>query len=251
MVPSTDAFSLHGKKILITGASSGIGAAVAHLCADLGAELVITGRNGDRLEAVRAGLAGEGHVSVIGDLTESTTHDALLQSAAAFDGLVSCAGIAALVPFRMATEAHLQKMLSVNYLAPMNLTRLLLYKKMFQPGSSLVYVTALAARVSPMAASAYAASKSALDAACRTIGLEYAKQKIRANSVAPGYVDTPMLQSLGTQAGMDHKIDLTPLGRLNPVDVASAVCYLLAPASRWTTRSTLTVDGGLGIAMRV
>lgn len=248
---SPDAFSLDGRTILVTGASSGIGAATAALCAELGARLVINGRDAKRLEAVWAGLQGDGHVAVVGDLSLAETREALVEAAPGYDGLASCAGIAALVPIRMANEAHLQKMLAVNYLAPITLTQRLLYKKRLRNGASLVYVTALAARVSPQAAAAYAASKAALDAASRTLGLEHARQKIRANCVAPGYVETPMLQGLGAQAGMDHKIDLTPLGRLGPADVASSVCFLLSPASRWVTRSTLTVDGGLGIAMRV
>jgi len=246
-----DAFSLDALTILVTGASSGIGAATAALCADLGARLVINGRNAERLEAVRAGLTGEEHIAVVGDLSLPETREALVEAAPAYDGLASCAGIAALVPIRMANQAHLQKMLDVNYLAPITLTQRLLYKKRLRNGASLVYVTALAARVSPQAAAAYAASKAALDAAARTLGLEHARQRIRANCVAPGYVETPMLEGLGAQAGMDHKIDLTPLGRLGPADVASSVCFLLSPASRWVTRSTLTVDGGLGIAMRV
>lgn len=245
-----NAFSLEGRVILVTGASSGIGAATARLCADLGARLVLNARDAGRLDAVRGELTGDRHVVVIGDLSLSETREALVDAAPAYDGLASCAGIAALVPIRMASEAHLQRMLAVNYLAPISLTQRLLYKRRLNPGASLVYVTALAARVSPQAAAAYAASKAALDAASRTLALEHAKQRIRANCVAPGYVETPMLQELGTQAGMDHKIDLTPLGRLAATDVASSIGYLLSPASRWVTRSTLTVDGGLGIAMR-
>jgi NAD(P)-dependent dehydrogenase (short-subunit alcohol dehydrogenase family) len=107
----------------------------------------------------------------VGDLTATETVEALINSCPAFDGLASCAGIASLVPLRMSNEAHLQKMLAVNYLAPLVLTQKLLLKKKLNNGASLVFVTALAARVSPMAASAYAASKAALDAASRTIGL--------------------------------------------------------------------------------
>lgn len=189
-------------------------------------------------------------MAIAGDLSLGETREALVEAAPAYDGLASCAGIASLVPLRMASEAHLQKMLSVNYLAPILLTQRLLYKKRVRNGASLVYVTALAARVSPQAAAGYAASKAALEAASRTLGLEQAKLRIRSNCVAPGYVETPMLQGLGAQAGMDAKIDLTPLGRLAPVDVASSVCYLLSDASRWITRTTLTVDGGLSIPMR-
>lgn len=248
---STNAFSLEGRVILVTGASSGIGAATAHLCAELGAKLVLNGRDVERLHAVNTALAGVGHVVIAGDLSLGETREALVEAAPAYDGLASCAGIAALVPLRMANEAHFQKMLSVNYLAPITLAQRLLYKKRLRNGASLVFVTALAAHVAPQAAAGYAASKAALEAASRTLALEQAKLRIRSNCVAPGYVETPMLQGLGAQATMDDKINLTPLGRLVPADVASSICFLLSGASRWITRSTLTVDGGLGIAMRI
>ncbi|MDM0115259.1 SDR family oxidoreductase [Variovorax sp. J22R133] len=249
-VASTNAFSLEGRVILVTGASSGIGAATARLCAQLGARTVLNGRDTERLEAVRGALAGDGHVAISGDLSLVETREALVE-AAEYDGLASCAGVAALVPLRMANETHLQKMLSVNYLAPITLTQRLLYKKRLRTGASLVFVTALSANAAPQAAAGYAASKAALEAASRTLALEQAKLRIRSNCIAPGYVETPMLKGLGAQAGMDEKIDLTPLGRLAPEDVASSVCFLLSAASRWITRSTLTVDGGLGIPMRI
>ncbi|MDP4075704.1 SDR family NAD(P)-dependent oxidoreductase [Acidovorax sp. A1169] len=249
-IASTDAFSLEGRVILVTGASSGIGAATAQLCAQLGARLVINGRDQDRLSAVHAALAGKDHTAIAGDLSRAETREALMEASPGYDGLASCAGIAALVPLRMANEAHLEKMLSVNYLAPILLTQRLLYKKRIRNGASLVYVTALSANAAPQAAAGYAASKAALEAASRTLALEQAKLRIRSNCVAPGYVETPMLQGLGALAGMDDKIDLTPLGRLVPADIASSICYLLSDASRWITRTTLTVDGGLGIPMR-
>ncbi len=248
---TTDDFCLEGRTVLVTGASSGIGAAVARLCAELGARIVLNGRDAARLSSVHAELAGDGHVIVAGDLSLEETRESLLNAVPTYDGLASCAGIAALVPLRMANAAHFQKMLDVNFLAPITLTQRLLYKKKLRQGASLVYVTALAAHVSPQAAAAYAASKAALEAASRTLGLEQARSRIRANCVAPGYVQTPMLESLGNSADMSEKFNLTPLGRLAPEDVAGSVCWLLSSASRWITRSTLKMDGGLSIAMRV
>lgn len=247
---STSAFSLKGHVILVTGASSGIGAATAQLCSTLGARVVLNGRDIKRLESVCTSLSGVGHLVVSGDLSLAETREALVDAVPAYDGFASCAGVAALVPLRMANEAHFQKMLAVNFLAPITLAQRLLYKKRLRSGASLVFVTALSARAAPQAAAGYAASKAALEAASRTLALEQAKFRIRSNCVAPGYVETPMLQSLGSQASMDEKIELTPLGRLAPSDVASSICFLLSGASRWITRSTLTVDGGLGIPMR-
>lgn len=247
----TDAFALTGKTLIVTGASSGIGAAVATLCAKLGATLVLNGRDSERLEATLAGLSGTGHVALAGDLTEAATRTALLEAFPAYDGLVSCAGTAALVPFRMSTEKHLQQMLSVNFIAPISLAQQLLYKRRLRDGASLVFVSALSARAAPQAAAAYAASKAALEAAVRTLALEHAKQRIRANCIAPGYVDTPMLKGLGSSADMSDKIALVPLGTVAPDDIATAAAYLLSNASRWVTRSTLTVDGGLSLPIRL
>lgn len=251
LTTSTDAFSLEGKTILVTGASSGIGAATAVLCSRLGARLVVNGRDNERLNKVLQTLEGEGHHAVAGDLTEETTRQQILEASDGYDGLVSCAGIAALVPFKMVSEKHLQQMLSVNYLAPITLSQQLLYKRRLKEGASLVYISALSARAAPQAAAGYAASKAALEAAIRTLGLEQARQRIRANCIAPGYVDTPMLNKLGTSANMDDKIGLTPLGRIAPEDIANGAVYLLSAASRWITRSTLTIDGGISLPIRL
>jgi len=251
MAASTEAFGLAGKVVLVTGASSGIGAATAGLCARLGARLVITGRDATRLEAVAATLEGTGHTSVIGDLTDAQTRQRLLDAADGYHGLVSCAGVAALVPFRMAAEKHLQQMLAVNYLAPITLTQQLLFKRRLRDNASLVFVSALSARAAPQAAAGYAASKAALEAAVRTLALEQARHGIRANCIAPGYVDTPMLEKLGAATDMDDKIGLTPLGRIDPEDIAKGAVYLLSAASRWITRSTLTIDGGISLPIRL
>lgn len=250
MQPSTDAFSLHNKRILVTGASSGIGASIARLCAELGAKIVITGRDADRLGAVHSSLIGDGHETVVGDLTEHATQEALVKTVPAFDGLASCAGAASMVPMRMASERYLQQMLAINYLAPISLTQRLLQQKKLCEGASLVYVSALSARAAPQAAGAYSASKAALESAVRTIGLEHARQRIRANCIAPGYVDTPMLQRLSQASDMSEKVSLTPLGTITPEDIAPAAAWLLSPASRWITRSTLTLDGGLSLPIR-
>ncbi|MCC8559801.1 SDR family NAD(P)-dependent oxidoreductase [Xanthomonas vesicatoria] len=250
-IATTDAFGLIDKTILVTGASSGIGAAVATLCARLGATVVLNGRDMQRLEDVAADLAGSGHSVIAGDLTDEQTRVRLLGASERYHGVASCAGVAALVPFRMAAEKHLQHMLSVNYLAPITLTQQLLFKRRLAEGASLVYVSALSARAAPQAAAGYAASKAALEAAVRTLALEQAKHGIRANCIAPGYVDTPMLKKLGVAADMDDKIGLTPLGRIDPSDVANGVAYLLSAASRWITRSTLTIDGGISLPIRL
>lgn len=243
-------FSLQNKVVLVTGASSGIGRAAAVLCAELGACVVLCGRDAGRLHATLAALPGTGHAVIAGDLTDADARNALVDSAPALDGCVFSAGAAALVPMRMVSEKHLHAMFSVNYEAPVMLTQRLLAKKRINNGASLVFVTARAEHISPVATGIYSGVKAALTATVRSIALEHAKQGIRANCISPGYVNTPMLEKLHSVSSLQDKVDLTPLGNIEASDIAAGIVYLLAPASRWVTRSSLVIDGGLSLHAR-
>jgi len=247
---SDSPFSLQNKVILVTGASSGIGRATAVLCSELGATVVLCGRDIERLNATLASLSGAGHVAIPGDLTDPDARQALVDAVPALDGCVFSAGIAALVPMRMVSERHLRAMFSINYESPVMLTQSLLAKKKINHGASLVFVTALAEHTAPHATAIYSGAKAALKATVRTIALEHAKQGIRANCVSPGYVDTPMLEKLRNVSSLQNMSDLTPLGNIEATDIAPGIAYLLAPASRWVTRSGLVIDGGIVLHIR-
>lgn len=246
----SSAFSLAGKTVLVTGASSGIGQATAMLCAGMGAAVWLTGRDPARLQATLDSLPGAGHGLHLADLTDEAARNALVDSLPVLDGCVFCAGAVELVPARMVSEKHLNDMMQINFTVPVLLTQRLLARKHIRDGASLVYVTAVAERIAPVATSMYSAAKAALTAYVRTLALEHAKRRIRANCVSPGYVATPMLNTLASNADMQDKLDLTPLGTIEPSDVANGIGYLLAPASRWVTRSSLLIDGGLSLPMR-
>lgn len=249
---SPDPFSLAGKRILVTGASSGIGRQTAIACADMGAQLVVTGRNAERLADTLQALAGQGHQSIAADLTRAEDLQALAAQAAPLDGLVHAAGISRLVPLRMLKSEHLQEMFAHNTFAPMLLTKELLAKRKIQTGGSIVFISAVASHIGPLASSAYSASKGALLGAMRSLALEVAKQGIRANCIAPGYVRTPMLEGLAS-GGVDTEAyaNLAPLGMGEPQDVALAAVFYLSPASRWITRNYFIIDGGLTVPMDV
>lgn len=247
---STSPFTLEGKQILITGASSGIGAASAAMCARMGAQVVACGRDADRLNAVVSALAGGGHRALVGDLTDPLARQAVIDAVPVLDGAVFCAGSATLVPFRMVSQKHMDAMFAVNFTAPTMLSQALLAKKKIANGGSLVYVTAIAERLAPHATAMYSAAKAALTAVARTIAIEHAKNGIRANCVSPGYVDTPMLASLQSGVSIENKLELTPLGTVSAEEVAGAIAYLLAPASRRISRTTLTIDGGISLHVR-
>lgn len=248
--PAANPFGLDGRRILVTGASSGIGAAAARLCANLGAHVVACGRNQDRLDAVVAGLAGSGHQAIAGDLTDPAARQALVDAVSALDGCVFSAGIATLAPMRMVSQRHLQALFAVNYDAPVMLTQALLAKRKIAPKASLVYVTAIAEHSAPFATGIYSGTKGALAATVRTIALEVAKQGMRANCVSPGYVATPMMEGLQDVMNGTDMMQLAPLGIIEPEDVAASIAWLLAPASRWVSRTSLTIDAGLILHMR-
>jgi NAD(P)-dependent dehydrogenase (short-subunit alcohol dehydrogenase family) len=241
-------FSLDGRQILVTGASSGIGAAAARLCARMGAVVIACGRDESRLAQLLDGLNGAGHRAIAGDLTDPLARQALVEQAPVLDGCVFSAGIAALAPVRMVSQRHLTAMFATNFDAPMLLTQALLSKRKVASGASLVYVTSAAQHWGFAGSAMYAGTKAALTAAVRTLAAEQARQGIRANCVSPGYVQTPMLA--GLQAGMSMADAPAALGAIEADDVAGAIVYLLSPASRWVSRASLVVDAGLSLHVR-
>ncbi|MBO9829640.1 SDR family oxidoreductase [Xanthomonas sp. A2111] len=251
-IDPNDPFTLQGKRILVTGASSGIGRQIALSCAEMGAQLVISGRNEARLVETFAALQGEGHAQVIANLDQQQDIDRLVASVGGLDGVAHAAGIARLAPFRLMNRAHLDETFASNVYAPLLLTRGLLAKKRINANGSILFISAIGSHVGPVATAAYSASKAALLGAMRTLALEVAKQGIRANCIAPGYVRTPMLDGLNQSGGnIDEHAKLTPLGLGEPEDVAYAAVFYLSDASRWVTRNYFVVDGGLTVPMDV
>jgi len=247
---SINPFSLEGKTILVTGASSGIGRAIAIEVARMGGLPVLSGRDADRLAETVALLPIGSSLELPADLTLEDSRNALVEACPALDGVVFSAGLAALRPMRMVNEDHLRQMLQVNYEAPVLLTQRLLARKKLNAGASLLYITATAAHLSPLATGAYAGAKAALQSTVRTLASEHAKSRIRANCIAPGYVNTPMYASLNGVTSFEGNHDLFPLGISEPEDVANGAVYLLSEASRWVTRSTLNIDGGHSLLLR-
>jgi len=251
-VSAQDPFSLTGKRILVTGASSGIGRQIAISCAQMGAQIIVSGRNVERLAATLAELDGAGHTQIAADLSHQEDIDRLAVEAGVVDGVAHVAGISKLAPFRLISRAQLDEQFSSNVFAPILLTKGLLAKKRIAQGGSILFVSALASHVGPLATGVYSASKAALLGAMRTLALEVVKQGIRANCIAPGYVRTPMLEGLNQGGGsIDEHAKLTPLGLGEPEDVAYAAVFYLSDASRWITRNYFIVDGGLTVPMDI
>jgi NAD(P)-dependent dehydrogenase (short-subunit alcohol dehydrogenase family) len=247
---ASNPFSLEGRLILVTGASSGIGEATARLCANMGARIVACGRNEERLNKVVSALAGEGHQAFIGDLTDPAVRQALVDSVPQLDGYVHSAGAVALAPVRMLSQKHLDATFNLNYDAPVLLTQSLLAKRKIAQGASLVYVTSIADHAAPNATAAYSGAKAALTAFVRTVALEQVKHGIRANCISPGHVATPMQDSLHGMMDIEHLTAQAPLGKIEADDIANGIAWMLAPASRWVSRTSLVIDAGITLHIR-
>jgi len=240
-------FSLEGKTILVTGASSGIGQATAIECSKLGAKLVVTGRNAERLQQTFEQLEGEGHLQITADLSSSDGVKELVEKLPILDGCVNNAGynVMQLVPF--IKEEDMRGIFEVNTFAPFTLTHLLAKKKKINKGGSIVFTSSIAGRgVTSPANGLYAATKAAVSGFARIAAVDLAGKKIRCNSVAPGMIETPLKVAKNiTEEQWAANMELYPLKRFgDPKDVAWAIIYLLSDASCWVTGSEIVVDGG-------
>jgi NAD(P)-dependent dehydrogenase (short-subunit alcohol dehydrogenase family) len=240
-------FQLHGKSVLVTGASSGIGRAVAVECARAGARVVIGGRNQERLDETIAMLDAAGgagaHLACAADLTDAAQLERLVEATGEIDGVVHAAGIDGVTPVRMLRQGFMQSVLDGNFMAPLMLTQKLLYKKSLRNGSSIVFLSSIAAHTGTVGVGPYSATKAALEGMMRCLALEIAPRGMRANALAPGMVDTPLINK--DRAWLDEKAKMYPLGLGRPEDVAYAAIYLLADVSRKVTGTRMHLDGGI------
>ena len=239
-------FSLEGKTILVTGASSGIGKTTAVECSKMGAKLVITGRNEERLNETLGELEGEGHLALIGDLTSSEDIKNLVASMPELDGIVYNAGVGITVPLAFIKDEDLYRIFETNLFATMRLNKDLLRKKKIRKSASIVFTSSISALFNTPGISLYGAAKAALLSYMRGCACELADKKIRANAVLPGMIQTDLING-GTLSEEDKARDMAtyPLKRYGtPQDVAFAFIYLLSDASSWVTGTSLIVDGG-------
>ncbi len=240
-------FSLSGRTILVTGASSGIGRATAIACSQMGGSLIIVGRNEHRLQDTLSALAGEGHQSVICDLTDQGSVQNLVAQIDKVDGIVYCAGTQETCITKMLTEEIVHNVMDTNFISVAMLNAVLLLKKKIAKGASVVLVSSAAAsKVAEIGNAAYSASKGALSAFGRVLAAELAPRKIRVNIVAPAMVRTAIMDKFDvTKEEFDADEKKYPLGYGEPEDVANTIIFLLSNASRWMTGTELIIDGGL------
>lgn len=244
---SYNPFSLEGKTILVTGASSGIGRAIAVECSRMGARVLITARNEDRLKETLSLMSGEGHEIFCADLAQKEDLENLCKVLPALDGLVNCAGIIHTLPFQFIDRDALHELMEINFMAPVLLSARLAKKKCLRKGTSVVYVSSISGKYCTIPAnSMYTASKAGVDGIAKGMALDLAPKGIRVNCINPGMVETDIFHS-GILTDEQIQVDRQryPLKRYGrPEEIAYAAVYLLSDASSWMTGSNILIDGG-------
>lgn len=239
-------FSLKSKTILITGASSGIGRAVAIECSKMGANIIITGRNNIQLEKTLSLLKAEG-TSYIADLTNSDDIKNLTEQIPSIDGVVHAAGIVDPVIFKFISEEKLRNIFDINFFAPILLSKELIKMKKIKKGSSIIFISSISGTLcSSIGNSMYSASKSAINGMVKGMALDLSSMQIRVNTICPGMIDTGIFDNSAiSKADLIEDIKKYPLKRYGkPEEVAYSAIYLLSEASSWVTGTNLIIDGG-------
>jgi NAD(P)-dependent dehydrogenase (short-subunit alcohol dehydrogenase family) len=234
-------FDITGKTILITGASSGIGKEIAIQCSNMGANIIAVGRNTSRLLELTSNQNGISTYQC--DLSDDVSVSKLVDTIPNLDGVVFCAGIVEYLPIKFATKTKIQKIFSVNFDSQVILTQQLLKHKKLNNNSSLIYISSIASKLGVIGTSMYASSKAALNAFMKVTASEVAWKHIRANSICPGVVITPMgetAKSMSSELENDY-----PLGLGSVSDISGPCIFLLSDASKWITGTEFIIDGGL------
>lgn len=246
---SYNPYNISGKRILITGASSGIGWATAIECAKLGATCVLCGRNEERLQDALSQLEGVGHMYISADITTAEGRAAIVSQCGTLDGIVCNAGINLMAPIYFLKEEDVNRVFQTNTLAPMYLIQAFSKARKINVKASLVFTSSIDAVNPDVSSSAYAASKAALTSFMRSCAKELAPRQIRANAVHPGLVETGMKHNgMVSDEDLEKNKDLYLLKRYaRPEEIAWAIIYLLSDASAFVTGSVLTIDGGISI----
>jgi NAD(P)-dependent dehydrogenase (short-subunit alcohol dehydrogenase family) len=238
---------LTSKTILVTGASSGIGQATAILCDSFGASVIISGRNEERLIGTLSQMS-ERTQMVIADLTDDIGISKLVDAVPKINGLFHGVGMIQPYPIKFIKRKNIEELLNTNLTSAILLTSNLLKNKKVSNSSSFVFISSVSANHPYLGGALYSTSKAALEAFTRSVALEHANQKIRANILAPALVQTDMFNKTKEAYSEDEFqqiITQYPLGIGQPLDVARAAVFLLSEASSWITGTTLQMDGGL------
>ena len=242
-------FTLEGKTILVTGASSGIGRSIAIECSKMDASVLITARNEEKLRETLSNCMPGNHKFFSADLRDDEQIEILASSLPMLDGIILNAGIVRTLPLSFINRESIDEVFNVNVNSSILLIQKLLKKKKIQRGGSICFISSVASNYVNIGNSLYSATKGAVNSFTKSLALELAPKKIRANAILPGYIETNILEksSIDELSIEEHKKKY-PLGRYGtPIDIAHLIIYLMSDASSWMTGSLLTLDGGYSI----
>lgn len=239
-------FTLEGKTILVTGASSGIGRGIAIACSKMGATIVINGRNERRLAETINEMKGDNHLSLAADLSDGQALSAMVAKLPKLDGIVHCAGIGQRVLCKQLQETDVDDMMEVNFKAPVMLQAEILKQKKINKGASVVFIASIASGSPTVGNAMYSASKGAIISYANCLALELAPRFIRVNCILPAMIWTDLIFKGGlTEEELKEDEKKYPLKRYGkPEDVANLAIYLLSDASTWMTGSSIKITGG-------
>jgi NAD(P)-dependent dehydrogenase (short-subunit alcohol dehydrogenase family) len=238
---------LDGKTAIVTGASSGIGAAIAEAMAQAGARIALVGRDADRLARTQE-ACGEGHITINADITAEHgaegTVEAAMRGLGRIDTIVHSAGIFDPKPFPESPVESLDEQWRVNVRAPYAITHAA--QRHLEPGSSVIFISSIAGKVGFPNSAAYCATKGAIEMLVKSLSTEFAPRGIRVNAIAPGNIHSPMNEKFFESPEYERAmIERTPAGRVGVVeDIAPVAVFLASDAARYIHGVSLLVDGG-------
>lgn len=244
--------TLKEKNILITGASSGIGQRCAVLCSELGANVIIVGRNSLKLQQTFDSLSGNNNQYFQQDVTEFEKLESIVTQSVSklgqINGFIHCAGVEMTIPLQNMNAEKYNQLFSVNTISAFELARILSKKKYCSPsGASFIFISSVMGHLGAMGKIGYCSSKSALMSGSKAMAIELAPKKIRVNCVLPGIVETEMFQKMMIdlpEESLNEISKMHPLGFGKPDDIANLCAFLLSDLSKWITGSDLIIDGG-------
>lgn len=240
-------FSLKGKTILVTGASSGIGRGIAVACSKMGARLVINGRNLSKLKETVSLMDGDAHTIASGDITDTDCLNRIVEDLPKLDGIVHCAGIVNRMLAKQLSGNDVDSIMDVNFKAPVLLQSLILQKKKINKNASIVFISSISADSPNIGSGIYSASKGALISYSNCLMLELAPRGIRVNCISPAMVWTDLAyDNMVTEDDLKKDEQRYPLKRYgSPEDIANLAIYLLSDASSWMTGTNIRITGGV------